>query len=82
VKLLTEQPVSEHEGALFSAVYVLGMSVLDLGADPKILCSRLLEERSRAEALGNLRGAATLSCLINALFGPSLPEPKSHLRIV
>ncbi len=78
----SERQMNEHEGALFGAVYVLGLSVLDLGADPKALRGRLSEEMRRAGDLGNAEGAATLGCLINALFGPPLPEPKSRLRIV
>jgi hypothetical protein len=74
--------MSEHEGALFSAVYVLGMSVLELGADAKILRGRLSDEMWRAEDLGNVHGAATLGCLIGALFGPSHQGPKPLLRIV
>ncbi len=74
--------MSEHEGALFGAVYVLGTTVLELGADPKILRGRLSEEMRRAEELGNVHGAATLGFLISALFGPGLPGPKPFLRIV
>lgn len=58
------------------------MSVLDLGADPKVLRARLSGEMRSAEDLGNVQEAATLGCLINALFGPALPGPKSRLRIV
>jgi hypothetical protein len=81
-KVRADRPMSEHEGALFGAVYVLGMSVLELGADPKVLRGRLSEEKRRAEDLGNSHGAATLDFLISALFGPSAPEPKPLLRIV
>jgi hypothetical protein len=82
VKVRADQPMSEHEGALFSAVYVLGMSVLELGADPNVLRGRLSEEMRRAEDLGNAHGAATLGFLINALFGGSHSGPKPFLRIV
>jgi hypothetical protein len=82
VKVRADRPMSEHEGALFSAVYVLGMSILDLGADPKILRGRLSDEMRRAEDLGNRQGAATLGFLISALFGPSHSGPKPLLRIV
>jgi hypothetical protein len=82
VKVRADQPMSEHEGALFSAVYVLGMSVLELGADPNVLRGRLSEEMRRAEDLGNAHGAATLGFLINALFGASSSGPKPFLRIV
>lgn len=74
--------MTEQEGALFSAVYVLGMSVLELGADPSILRGRLSGEMRRAEDLGNMQGAATLGFLISALFGPPLPGTKPSLRIV
>jgi acyl-coenzyme A thioesterase PaaI-like protein len=82
VKVRADRPMSEHEGALFSAVYVLGMSVLELGADPKVLRGRLSEEMRRTKDLGNVHGAATLGFLIDALFGASQPGPKPFLRIV
>jgi hypothetical protein len=74
--------MNEQEGALFSAVYVMGMSVLELGADPKVLRGRLSDEKRRAEDLGNMQGAATLGFLIEALFGLSDPGPKPFLRVV
>jgi len=81
-----DRPLSEHEGALFDAVCILARTVLELGADPKILNERLAEAMHGAEALGNLHGAATLGFLIQALF-PSpdsdpAPGAKPSLRIV
>lgn len=77
-----DRPISEHEGALFDAVRVLGTTVLDLGADPKILTDRLTEARNSASAMGNVRGAATIDFLINALFPGKGPAPKPSFRIV
>lgn len=82
MKVRADRPMSEYEGALFSAVYVLGMSILELGADSKVLRGRLSDEMRRAEDLGNTQGAAALGSLINALFGPTHPGPKPYLRIV
>ena len=48
-----DRPLTEHEGALFDAVCILARTVLDLGADPKVLNERLGEARKNAEALGN-----------------------------
>jgi hypothetical protein len=82
----TDRPLSEHEGALFDAVCILARTVLELGADPKILNDRLTEAMRNTEALGNSNGAATLGFLIRALFAPSDPAPehdtKPSLRIV
>jgi len=78
----TDRPVSEHEGALFDALRVLGVTVLELGADPDKLRERLMEEMTRAEGLGNHNGAATLGFLITAMFGRPDPEPRPSLRIV
>jgi len=78
----SDRPLSEHEGALFDAVSVLGTTVLNLGADPKKLCDRLTEKMNRAEGLGNPNGAATLGFLISAIFGSPVPEPRPSLRIV
>ncbi len=79
-----DRPLSEHEGALFDAVRILARTVLELGADPKILNERLDEARRSAEALGNAHGAATLGFLVRALFASPDPEPgaKPSLRIV
>jgi hypothetical protein len=79
-----DRPLSEHEGALFDAVCILARTVLELGADPKILNERLNAAMSGAEAQGNAHGAATLGFLIGALFPSSGPEPgaKPSLRIV
>jgi hypothetical protein len=79
-----DRPLSEHEGALFDAVCILARTVLELGADPKILNQRLSEAQRSAEAVGNSHGAATLGFLIGALFEAPDPEPgtKPSLRIV
>ena len=79
-----DRPLNEHEGALFDAVCILARTVLELGADPKILNERLGEAMSSADALGNSHGAATLGFLISVLFPPREPEPsaKPSLRIV
>ena len=79
-----DRPLSEHEGALFDAVCVLARTVLDLGADRKILNERLAEAKRSAEARDNHHGAETLGFLIRTLFAPSDPEPgrRPPLRIV
>ena len=79
-----DRPLSEHEGALFDAVCILARTVLELGADPKILNERLADAMVSAEAIGNSHGAATLGFLIRTLFPSSDPEPnaKPSLRIV
>jgi hypothetical protein len=77
-----DRPMSEHEGALFDAVRVLGFTILDLGADPKILTDRLIEAQNAAEALGNKHGASTIGFLIGALFPSPAPAPKPSFRVV
>ena len=81
---LPDRPMTEHEGALFDAVCILARTVLELGADPKVLNERLTEAMRNAEALGNLHSAQTFGFLIRALFPSSDPEPgpKPSLRIV
>ena len=39
--MAADRPISEHEGALFDAVRVLAMVVLDLGADASVLRQRI-----------------------------------------
>jgi hypothetical protein len=77
-----ERPMSEHEGALFDAVRVLGATVLDMGADAGVLNRRLTEARESAEKLGNKNGASLLGFLIRALFPAPEPAPKPSFRIV
>jgi hypothetical protein len=81
-----DRPLSEHEGALFDAVCILARTVLELGADPKILNERLAEAMRNADAVGNTHGAATLGFLVSALFPSPDPAPeagtKPSLRIV
>lgn len=78
---MTDRPMTEHEGALFDAVRVIGTAVLELGADPHVMFGRLLEAQREASARGNTHGAATLGFLIGALFQkPDAPKPP--LRIV
>lgn len=74
----TDRPISEHEGALFDAVRVLGVTVLELGDDPDKLRERLTEEMKRAGGLGNHNGGF----LLTAMFGRRDPEPHPTLRAV
>jgi hypothetical protein len=80
--MAADRPMSEHEGALFDAVRVLATTVLDLGADPKILNERLTQAQGAADSLGNVRSAATLGFLIQTLFPAAGPAPKPSFRIV
>lgn len=77
-----DRPLTEHEGALFDAVCILARTVLELGADPKVLHERLGEAMRNAEGLGNARSAETLSFLIAALFSSPDQDPKPRLRLV
>jgi hypothetical protein len=80
--MAVDRPMSEHEGALFEAVRVLGTVLLDLGADPKILNARLNDAKRAAENLGNRHSADTIGFLIGALFPEPDPAPKPSFRIV
>ena len=77
-----DRPLTEHEGALFDAVCILARTVLELGADPKVLNDRLDDAMRNAEAVGNARGAETLGFLIGALFRGPEQGPKPTLRLV
>jgi len=80
--MTADRPMSQHEGALFDVVRVLGTTVLELGADPKKLNERLSEVRRNAENLGNRHGADTIGFLIGALFPELAPPPKPSFRVV
>jgi hypothetical protein len=79
---LIDRPMSQHEGALFDAVRVMGTMILDLGGDAKILRARLTSARDTAEGLGNPQTAATLDFLISALFPPPGTPAKPSFKIV
>jgi hypothetical protein len=80
--------MSEHEGALFDAVLALAETLLEMGADPAHLQTRLSKARDAADALGNRNGAETLDFLMRVLFktpdplNPSDPSPKPSFRVV
>ncbi len=77
-----DRPMSEHEGALFDAVRVFGMTLIDMGADKNALNGRLTEAMGAAEKLGNKNGASLLGFLISALFPAPAPAPKPSFRVV
>ena len=77
-----DRPMSEHEGALFDAVRVLGETVLEMGADKTALNGRLTEAMNAAKNLGNRNGALLLEFLIAALFPAPEPAPKPSFRVV
>ena len=76
------RPMSEHEGALFDAILVLGATLLEMGADGEKLQARLSIARDAADALGNRHSAGTLDFLIRNLFPSPAEAPKPPLRIV
>ena len=84
----SSRPMSEHEGALFDAITVLAVTLLNMGADPEQLRCRLSNARAAADALGNRHGTATLDFLIDGIFKPldplkpSDPPSKPSFRIV
>jgi hypothetical protein len=80
--MAADRPMSEHEGALFDAVRILATTVLELGADAKVLSDRLNEARRAADALGNRHGADTIGFLIGALFPTPDPTPRPTLRVI
>jgi len=80
--MANDRPISEHEGALFDAVRVLGATMLEMGADASVLNIRLTAAMDSAEKLGNKSGASMLDFLIRALFPGPEPAPKPSFRIV
>jgi hypothetical protein len=49
--MANDRPMSEHEGALFDAVRVLGATMLEMGADASVLNIRLTAAMDSAEKL-------------------------------
>jgi hypothetical protein len=68
--VVTDQPMSEYEAALFSAVLVLAEVVIDLGGDATKLQARLKECKADAERDGRKCEAGTHELLINLLRQP------------
>jgi hypothetical protein len=74
--------MSEHEGAMFDALLVIATTVLELGADPVILRKKLEKVRDATSMRGNQHGVETLDFMIESLFVPDDPAPKTPFRIV
>jgi hypothetical protein len=66
----TNRPMNEYEGALFSAVLILGDAVAKLGASESDLLSKFKQARNDADADGRKNEAATLGLFIKFLFEP------------
>lgn len=62
--------MSEYEGALFSAIVILGSALIRLGAGESELLSKFKEARNDANLRGQKNETATLDLLIRLLFEP------------
>ncbi len=75
-------PSPNMKGRCSMPFAILARTVLELGANPKVLNDRLDDAMRNAEAVGNVRGAETLGFLIGALFRGPEQGPKPTLRLV
>jgi hypothetical protein len=67
---MTDRPMNEYEGALFSALLILGGAVVKLGASESELLSKFKEARNDANADGRKSETGTLDLFIRLLFEP------------
>jgi hypothetical protein len=73
---------SEREDALCDVVRILAVTMLDLGAPPARLRSRLSAIRHTAFAAGRSGSVKILDSIIDDLFPPPEAPPKPPLRLV
>jgi hypothetical protein len=67
--------MSEYESALYAAVRVLGLAIIEMGANRNAIQAGLEEAQEDAATTGSKNGAATLGHLLDALFSP----PRAYL---
>lgn len=60
-------PMSEYESALFAAVMVLGLAIVDMGANKTLLDAGLRQARDDAAKNGSTDGSAALEMLREAV---------------
>jgi hypothetical protein len=65
-----QQVMTEYERALYEAVRVLGMAVLELGGNPKTIEAGLKEMQEDMKKDGRHNGAAVLKLLRDAWLEP------------
>lgn len=63
----TDRPMSEHESALFQAIRVLGLAVIEKGGNRQAIEAGLEDVAAEAEDAGRTNEAATLRLLSQAI---------------
>ena len=67
-----DRPMNEYESALYEAVRVLGLAVIEKGGNRNAIQAGLEETADDMEADGRQNGAATLRLLCRALLNPGI----------
>jgi hypothetical protein len=62
-----DRPMNEYEGALYEAVRVLGLAIIEMGGNRLAIQAGLEEMRDAANGHGEKNGAAILDHLCRAL---------------
>jgi hypothetical protein len=65
-----DRPMDEYESALYEAVRVIGLAVIEMGGNRKAIQAGLEEMQQAMEHDGQKKGAATLQLLCRALLKP------------
>jgi hypothetical protein len=70
--MIADRPMNEYESALYEAVRVLGLAVIEKGGNRNAIQAGLEEMADEMEADGRQNGAATLRLLCRALLNPDI----------
>ncbi len=68
----TDRTMNEYESALYEAVRVLGLAVIEKGGNRNAIQAGLEEMADEMEAAGSQNGAATLRLLCRQLLNPDI----------
>ena len=67
-----DRPMNEYENALYEAVRVIGLAVIEMGGNRKAIQAGLEEMQEAMEQDGQKNGAATLQLLCRSLLNPGI----------
>jgi hypothetical protein len=67
-----DRPMNEYESALYEAVRVLGLAVIEKGGNQNAIQAGLEEMADEMETHGSQNGAATLRMLCRSLLNPDI----------
>ena len=68
--MITDRPLNEYESALYSAIRVLGLAIIEMGGNRNAIQAGLEDAQEFMAEQKHKNGAATLKMLRDALLEP------------